>query len=208
MHANSHSRYSQLRIKLSNLIIFAFLAFLFLYPVNVCARPMNKGQAAKVVRGWLRADAQPLGMGLGRKIMKVETFSDDKGRPIYYVVYLQPSGFVIVSADDLVEPIIAFVARGSYDPSLNNPLGALVSGDLVNRIAAARSLGTSAKPGRQKRAALGNASLKSQDKWIKFSGSEIEVAGASSISDVWVEPLLQSTWGQTTIGSYAGGTTC
>lgn len=58
---------------------------------------------------------------------------------IYYVVYLQPSGFVIVSTDDLVEPIIAFAGTGTYDPAPGNPLGALVTKDLKGRIDAVRS---------------------------------------------------------------------
>jgi len=47
------------------------------------------------------------------------------------VVYLDPEGFVIVAADDLIEPIIGFAPRGQFDPSTKNPLGALVSNDLL-----------------------------------------------------------------------------
>ena len=49
---------------------------------------------------------------------------------------MNPSGFVIVSADDLAEPVVAFVSGdGLYDPSPDNPLGALISRDLPGRIA-------------------------------------------------------------------------
>jgi len=56
-------------------------------------------------------------------VTETQTFKDDKGELLYHVVYLAPSGFVIVPADDLVEPIIAFVSRGRFDPSVKNPLG-------------------------------------------------------------------------------------
>ena len=68
--------------------------------------------------------------------MRVETFTDNYGEPVYYIVYLEPSGFVIVSADDLVEPIIGFADDGTYEPSPENPLGALVTNDLNGRMAA------------------------------------------------------------------------
>ena len=61
-------------------------------------------QAENVVRGWLKTDVQPLGVYLGQHVTNIDTFSDANEQPIYYVVYLQPSGFVIVPADDLVEP--------------------------------------------------------------------------------------------------------
>ena len=54
------------------------------------------------------------------------------------MVNLQPGGFVIVSADDRIEPIIAFADDGIFDPSVDNPLGALVTGDINQRMAMVR----------------------------------------------------------------------
>ena len=45
------------------------------------------------------------------------------------MVYLAPSGFVVVPADDRADPVIAFAPAGRYDPSPKNPLGAMVSRD-------------------------------------------------------------------------------
>ena len=81
-----------------------------------------------MVSGWLKASpSSRSGTALGRQVTKIETYTDDKGNPIYYIVYLQPNGFVIVSGDDLIEPIIGFAQEGIYDPSPDNPLGALVT---------------------------------------------------------------------------------
>jgi hypothetical protein len=71
-------------------------------------------------------------------ITRVDSFTDAKGEVIYHIVYLHPSGFVIVPADDLIEPIIGFAGAGHYDLSLDNPLGALVTQDLNARVAAVR----------------------------------------------------------------------
>ncbi len=158
------------------------------------ARPTTGQQAKEVVAGWLKANPRPLGVSLGQGVALVRTFTDDSGAPIYYIVYLEPAGFVIVPADDLVEPIIGFVERGTYDPSPANPLGALVTNDLKGRIAAVRDMQILAASD-----AL-EAALEAQAKWEQLTGLG-EGAGTMqlpSISEVRVEPLVQSKWGQTT----------
>ena len=106
---------------------------------SLWARPTTAYDAEKVVSGWLKAHARPLGTTFGRRVMNVETFTDEHSSSVYYIVYLQPCGFVIVSADDLIEPIIGFADDGTYESSLENPLGALVTNDLNGRAAAIRS---------------------------------------------------------------------
>ena len=133
----------------------------------------------------------------------METFTDNDGPILYYVVYLKPSGFVIVAGDDLIEPIIGFVPRGTYDPSPTNPLGALVTNDMPNRIATAQNI----------RQAIDGPAKKAQDKWnnlIQLADDErtIQPLGASSVSDVRVAPLVQSTWDQTTVNNIYNGITC
>lgn len=162
------------------------------------ARPTTTTEAEKAVIGWLKADAQPLNATLGQQVAGVETFTNNFGEPIYYIVYLQPSGFVIVSADDLVEPIIGFVNGDIYDPSPDNPLGALVTNDLNARIAAVRRARITQAT--NTRAAV----TESQDKWnqlISFSeeSSAPSATGLQSVSDPHVDPLVQSKWGQSAI---------
>jgi len=157
-------------------------------------RPTTAVEAGMVVAGWLKVNARPLGTELGGSVVSVETFTDDDGEPEYYIVYLESGGFVVVSADDLVEPIIAFADEGVYEPSAENPLGALVTRDINGRIAGARNtiglkMGNPAGP---------------QFKWrhlIDFaenSENGISLMGANSISNVRVEPFVKSKWGQTT----------
>lgn len=163
---------------------------------SLWAKPTTAYQAEKVVRGWLKADAQPLGTALGQQVRNVVGFTDDAGEPIYYIVYLDPSGFVIVPADDLVQPIIGFVPDGRYNPSLDNPLGALVTNDLNGRIAAVRDTKGLEATGAMEKA------LESQDKWeqLESMAHGPVIMGFLSVSDVRVAPLVQSKWGQSTVG--------
>jgi hypothetical protein len=174
----------------------------FCCPILLSA-PTTAEQARNAVAGWLRADPQPLEAALGQEITNVETFTDEDGEPIHYVVYLQPCGFVIVSADDLIEPIIAFADDGIFDPSLDNPLGALVNRDLNGRLAMVRQGLV------DKSALVDEIDLLAQDKWREL----ITLADAtkvgddeksmSSISDVRVDYLIQSNWGQESVcGDY------
>lgn len=210
--------------------------FLSLCVSQLSAKPTTDSDARKLVTGWLKAETQPLGMPLGQQIADIETFSDANDQPIYYVVYLKPSGFVIVSAEDQVEPIVGFSQSGKYNPSPDNPLGALVSQDLLNRIRAIRNLekniGTKSQTQKQfdKIADLQKSALKAQQKWAKLESfadrkkygkisnltaqdkksradigpSDIQSTSPGSIvSDIRVEPLVQSKWGQSSVcGDY------
>jgi len=168
------------------------------------ARPTTSYEAEEVVRGWLKADRRPLDTTLGRGVMRVETFSDENDVPVYYIVYLQPSGLVIVSADDLVEPIIGFAAEGTYEPGLDNPLGALVTNDLGGRMASVRGTMSSL-------ATVANAAVtETQSKWRDFISlaeapeNVFGLMGLSSLSDVRVEQLVKSKWNQ----HYVCGRSC
>jgi len=166
---------------------------------SLWAEPTTAYHAEKVVAGWLKADPQPLGTTLGQQVKKVETYTDESAEPLYYIVYLQPSGFVIVPADDLIEPIIGFADDGTYDPSPDNPLGALVTNDLNGRIAAVRDTS------KLQAATATEMTLKHQAKWEQLVGlgeepsaPSILAGGMPFIEDVRVAPLLQSKWAQTT----------
>jgi len=160
------------------------------------ARPMTESQAETAVAGWLQIAALPFHTESGSDVSKVETYTDDNGEPIYYVVCLQAGGYVIVSADNQVEPIIGFVKDGTYDPSDANPLGALVTQDLQDRVASVQNTVS------LQMAAGGSSVNNSQSKWNYFislgesTNAGLALMGLTCVSDVRVTPLIKSKWGQ------------
>ena len=71
-------------------IISIIALVVVVFSSGVLASPMTAYHAEKVVTGWLKADAEPLGAKLGGQIESIEIFTGDDGEPVYYIVYLQP----------------------------------------------------------------------------------------------------------------------
>ena len=188
-------------MKRVSISLAVLLVVLQLFSDNIQARPTTRNEAKKVVEGWLKISPQPLDTALGGQVSKIETYTDYKGYPIYYIVYLYPNGFVIVSGDDLVEPIIGFTQENIYDPSIDNPLGALVTNDLNGRIKLVRA-------GQLVRTkAVTGVTPEPQNKWNNFLGladvseNDLGILGLTNIDDIRVAPLVESRWSQTTICS-------
>ena len=133
--------------------IIALLACVIGFAIAAPGTQVDSITAASTVKGWIMQEGSPMGAKLGNQIASVESYKDAAGSLLYHVVYLKPNGFVIVSADDRAEPVVAFASQGRYDPSEKNPLGALISRDLPNRAAHARKHANSA------------GGLKNQGKW-------------------------------------------
>jgi Peptidase C10 family/Spi protease inhibitor/Carboxypeptidase regulatory-like domain/MAM domain, meprin/A5/mu len=165
--------------------------------------PVSVGQAENAVMSWLKANPSPLQTVMGQKITQAQTFTNADGTTLYYVLSLAPDGFVIVAADDLVEPIVGFAPGGRFDPSPANPLGALVSRDLPGRIAEAKGLGATKAYG---------SFLAARNKWAQLeSARQMDTGmdtGLSSVSDVRVPPLTHTTWDQSTVDNTLYGNAC
>jgi hypothetical protein len=186
-------------------IPISFIGFaavlLLLAESQVTGSPVDSDGALRAVRGWLKVYAMPFRERLG-EVRDVTTFRDNGRNPQYYVVNLQPAGFVVAAADELLEPIIAFSSHGSFDPSTNNPLVTLLSRDMPLRLTQARQL---------KMLAPGSLHEKARKKWQKLRQAAAALADDSStvsgvdagILDIRVLPLVQSRWNQLNVGTNA-----
>lgn len=194
--------------KMRLVLVGIFICSLFA-PPSLWARPTTVQEVKDLVVGWLKADPKPLGTSLGQQVKQIETFTNQSDEPIYHIVYLEPVGLVIVSADDRVEPIIGFVQGNSFDPSPENPLGALVTEDLNRRIASVRNAFNLQN--------VDNLSSvpENQHKWryfIKLANTPRDKgaialmdASVTSVSEIRVAPLVKSKWGQLTVGDKIDG---
>ncbi len=161
---------------------------------------MTSREALLAAEGWLKTNADPAYIGLNFHVSGVETFSNISGEPSYYIVNLQPAGFIIVSAEDSVEPIIGFSDEGAYDAATDNPLASLVMRDITERTVAAiqtndfQLMDVSPKESEP------------QSKWnrlitlgqISENGFELLAINSSLAADIRVPPLIKSKWSQTT----------
>ena len=188
------------------LLFLSFYLFILFPFATAWAKPVTSWQVQRVVANWLSLDAAPLGATISRQIREIAPYSDQSGNIMYFIVHLEPKGIVIVPGDDLVEPIGGFVIDAvSYDPSEDNPLGALVSRDLPGRVLGAREQESLVRD--QGLEAMSDHFLKAQKKWAFLEGRVSEESmtesGLTTISDIRVAPLVQSKWSQGNVaGSY------
>lgn len=180
------------------LTTFIIISAALLFCGRVFARPTTEYEAKQVVNGWLRTDSRPLDTNLGQTISEVETFVNDEGRAIFYIVHVEPSGFVIVSTDTSIEPIIGFSDDAEFEKSPENPLWVLVNNDLNGRI---KTESNTSPPGTLESSDLSCAS----NKWSRFvnlaenSEAGISLEGIRYLSDIRVTPFVKSQWGQASI---------
>jgi len=179
----------------NNRIVFIVVLAVLLLCSTIWARTATEFEAEMVVSGWLKASPQPLGATLSRQIKNIETYAGDSGSPTYYVVNLEPSGYVIVSADDRIEPIIGFSAEGAYDFSFENPLVSLATLDLNGRIESLRTT-------YRLQATTETQATGKQSKWRYYidlaegSGGQYRQMGMTNPGDIRVLPFVRSKWGQ------------
>jgi hypothetical protein len=165
------------------------------------AAPVSAEQAQLAAERWLAACPAPLGARLlktkaaGEAVGKVEALTPTKGAVVGYVVSLKPEGYLIVSGDTRIEPIIAFSQDGAYDPKPENPLVALLAQDLPARLNALAAK-TPASP------ELPAATAKNEAAWASLI-SPAKPSGTSVVVEEWVPFFLKSRWSQGTEGGRA-----
>ena len=117
------------RTYLTQWIVIAAFGF-FLFAGIASTAPVTAETAASAVQGWLRQDPRPLGRTLSARQRSTDTVKNSSGDVLYYIVHLDPAGFVILSSDDALEPIVAFSATGSFDPLSGSAMAAVVNRDV------------------------------------------------------------------------------
>lgn len=186
------------------------------------AVPETRGEAvpaedaARAAQAWI---GQGFSMGklpAGRAIEGVDELADSSTGALLRIVRFAGGGFVVLSADDLVEPVLAFSETGTgVEPCEGNPFWALLRGDIAAREAAAGIVrGGTAQTRAPAPRRIAAASVAARKKWAALLADGADSPGAApkamqgvpSVSDVRVEPFVESKWGQSTSDNRYGST--
>ena len=112
------------------------------------------------------------------------------GTAFYVIDRGSVGGYVVMTADDRLDPVIVIAPTGEFDFKPGTPLYDMLCQDIPQRLDAAEKFGAG-------RSEAWSALLDGDDPLAKA----IAYDGVSYIKDVRVEPLVQSKWGQ----SYVDG---
>ncbi|MCB1772774.1 MAG: C10 family peptidase [Gammaproteobacteria bacterium] len=203
------------------ILVAASLWLLLAIPTACLAVLTDEQLALDVAEGWLDERNARLGEQFTRNITSVDGHVDESGDPLYFVVNLAPEGFILLSPDDEIEPIIAFSADGQYVDNTDNPLTTLIREDMKERKRQSHDQLFHQYQTATLKKKLSQRKGKSRERWNKYvsravdkrqrglrkrnapaeetlAESSEQLFDASSISDVVVEPFLQARWNQLT----------
>ena len=182
------------------LVLLGVIVLVLLSPWSkATADPITGDQALAAVQRWLGLNPKRFGAEVERAAKGVTAYPGADGQTAYYIVVLSPAGFVVVAADDLVEPIVAFSAGGRFTASLTHPMGSLVVRDMTSRTIQARrrAMGAASVLGRGAEAEFRRA----RAKWLELlDTSDDRAKRLPLVSDPRVEPLITSRWDQENVG--------
>lgn len=166
------------------------------------AAEITSDQARLAVDNWLRRDVSHLQAKLGGLSLSTSTYKDATGVSLFHAVRLNGGGFVVTSADSGVEPVIAFSEADDLIANADNPLWALLNKDMSQRRAV-----LAAQRGRLAQAV--SVPTEAEKAWAGLlDGRQTQPLGVASVSDLRVEPIVQSHWGQSTVSGFWGNYNC
>jgi hypothetical protein len=158
------------------------------------AAPVSAEQALEAAYAWANLSPQAMHEAHGQLAGTVTAVNDALGQPEFYAVDLKPAGYVVIAADDAVEPVVAFSTTDKFQAVQGHPLYEMLRADLPARIARARTLGAGLHARWRMLRAVANRPLVLAPLTASGGGS----SSISTISDVRVAPLLTSKWDQQT----------
>jgi len=116
-----------------------------------------------------------------------------EGDPVYYVLNLKPEGWVIVSADDVAHPIIAYSERGFYSEEDRPPQFDAWMDNIGNQIHGA--IKARATPGKKTAAEWDRLVVATED-FDANNATSPPPAPLGSFYPASVGPLLSTEWNQ------------
>lgn len=185
--------------------------------------PVDAMRAAKAWVGLGRAMGK---IPADRAVASVDEVEDAATGARLLVAKFEGGGFVVMAADDLVDPVISFSATGDgVVTDETSPYWALLRGDIaareaaagIVRGAAAASTASVSSPALL-RSAVPSVKTAAQRKWAELLGEQgsnqrspgaVRLGAAvSAPSDIRVDSFVASRWDQLTHNNYSNGQNC
>lgn len=181
-------------INKSTLPLLLITALVCSMSIDSFAIPIEINKAQKAAQGWLHKNKKPMGKHISEVIIQPTPLKDEDGQTICYIINLEPEGFIILSTDDEIEPVIAFSPTGTYEGSQKSTLTKMLKKDMPQRL---ENLDQVNEKHRQKKAKKWQKLFDHQEsESAKYSGDETILTAASTIDDIRVEPFIDSEWSQ------------
>ena len=178
----------KLSMGIATLAVVAFAA------LSAAAAEVSPDMAQRAMRNW-RARNGVFGLRLGRDVRDVRRVNGQGVQ--FHVVRFAGNGVAIVPADTKIRPVIMLSEGVDFDENAENPAWDILKADL------------SAPTGTVRKAALMAAAPKAapaptanERAWAELLEEDSQEYYASSIDDVRVGPLVQTSWDQ---GDALGG---
>ncbi|MDO8588457.1 MAG: C10 family peptidase [Armatimonadota bacterium] len=169
--------------------MLTLLTCLLLLPTYGTAGPVDSDAAFNVTRNWLANNPAPMRAEAGAAAWTpgdVRPFEDADGGLLAHVVDLNPRGFVVVPADDVIEPILCFGTETDFSEPFGPPeaLSDMLQRDIPHRLANRDKLSPECRG-------------KVARRWsrLRDDAASARTSYASTVTPA-VEPFIQDTWGQ------------
>jgi hypothetical protein len=181
--------------KILGKVFLLALVSLFIFSSGVFAKPVSLQMAEDVARTHMRAnnERERLAALTARKVFEkrsiskpdiIELKDNQTGEILAYVLGLNPKGFIVVSPDTDITPVIAYSFEGNFplEDFQDNVLLHMVTRDMENRIEAIPILPDELKE-------------KNNDLWEEYLSAESSFLDALA-SATQYGPYLKTTWDQ------------
>ena len=166
------------------------------------ADAVSENDVKKMATGWLKISTFVNGVQMSRGIGSVQAIPDKSGNTLYYVVQLKPEGFLLVSADDQLSPVISFCKAGQYSVGKVPPLTDLVTGESTAKMNKLKVF----RKSKTLNAKTTNVLSANKRSWSFFksqaSGNTRNMTYIN-YNNNYVPPLLKSKWNQEGIAGEA-----
>jgi len=181
------------------LVVAALAAF------GASAESVTTDEAARAAANWL-ASGQAVGHAGTGGVAGVAAFDATGGEGRFYAVSITnaegaAAGYVITSADRKLNPVLAYSASGSFEATDDNPLWVMLGIDVAGAAKALETAGAGSG-GVRLMAGAGTAQNANERKWAALlgenagGGARLGAGRLSSVSDLRVGVLLETSWGQ------------